>query len=225
MDAGWTATPPTTDSPQHLQSEPRLCASLLRLYQVFLSHPVCFPFLFSLQHPLFSSLFSRENSVEIVKFWALSRVEAGLGPNQPNFRPNRQNAGNFAENPCIPGNYPATAWVFCRFPQFCLRFCPRPALRLRETREFPEWSTKHPLFSLEISGNAKCWGPSVFLFVCRKSLCRPTPAAAAAGRRRQQRRLRRVFCFAARPENRLRGRGSELRGPGGRSVPAIGRYR
>ena len=93
--------------------------------------------------------------------------------NQPNFRPNRQNAGNFAENPCIPGNYPATAWVFCRFPQFCLRFCPRPALRLRETREFPEWSTKHPLFSLEISGNAKCWGPSVFLFVCRKSLCRP----------------------------------------------------
>ena len=33
---------------------------------------------------------------------------------------------------------------------------------------------KHPLFSLEISGNAKCWGPSVFLFVCRKSLCRPT---------------------------------------------------
>ena len=49
--------------------------------------------------------------------------------------------------------------VFCRFPQFCLRFCPRlrprPALRLRETREFPEWSTnslpKHPLFSL--SGN------------------------------------------------------------------------
>ena len=33
-----------------------------------------FPFLFSLQPPLFSSLFSRENSVEIVKFWALSRV-------------------------------------------------------------------------------------------------------------------------------------------------------
>ena len=93
--------------------------------------------------------------------------------NQPNFRPNRQNAGNFAENPCIPGIYPATAWVFCRFPQFCLRFCPRPALRLRETREFPEWSTKHPLFSLEISGNAKCWGPSVFLFVFRKTWLSP----------------------------------------------------
>ena len=77
----------------------------------------------------------------------------------------------------MPGIYPATAWVFCRFPQFCLRFCPRPALRLRETREFPEWSTKHPLFSLEISGNAKCWGPSVFLFVCRKSIYRPTGAA------------------------------------------------
>ena len=27
--------------------------------------------------------------------------------------------------------------------------------RTQETREFPEWSTKHPLFSLEISGNAK----------------------------------------------------------------------
>ena len=95
--------------------------------------------------------------------------------NQPNFRPNRQNAGNFAENPCIPGIYPATAWVFCRFPQFCLRFCPRPALRLRENSEFPEWSTKHPLFPLEISGNAKCWGPSVFLFVFRKTWPSPTP--------------------------------------------------
>ena len=148
---------------------------LLRLYEVFLSHPVCFPFLFSLQHPLFSSLFSRENSVE-------NRQILGSEPslrlvwaqNQPNFRPNRQNAGNFAENPCIPGTYPATAWVFCRFPQFCLRFCPRPALRLRENSEFPEWSTKHPLFSLEISGNAKCWGPSVFLFVFRKTSPSPT---------------------------------------------------
>ena len=81
------------------------------------------------------------------------------------------------KTPGIPRKYPATAWVSCRFPQFCVRFCPRPALRLRETREFPEWSTKHPLFSLEISGNAKCWGPSVFLFVCRKSLCRPNRLA------------------------------------------------
>ena len=92
-------------------------------------------------------------------------------------QPNRQNTRVFCwKPPGIPGKYPATAWVSCRFPQFCLRFCPRPALRLRETREFPEWSTKHPLFSLEISGNAKCWGPSVFLFVCRKSLCRPSGA-------------------------------------------------
>ena len=48
--------------------------SCLGLNQVCLSHPVCFPFLFSLQHPLFSSLFSRENCVEIVNFLALSRV-------------------------------------------------------------------------------------------------------------------------------------------------------
>ena len=107
--------------------------------------------------------------------------------NQPNFRPNRQNAGNFAENPCIPGNYPATAWVFCRFPQFCLRFCPRPALRLRENSEFPEWSTKHPLFSLEISGNAKCWGPSVFLFVFRKTS--PSPNSRNPQRARSSRLL------------------------------------
>ena len=113
--------------------------------------------------------------MEIVKFLGSEpSLRLVWAQNQPNFRPNRQNAGNFAENPCIPGNYPATAWVFCRFPQFCLRFCPRPALRLRETREFPEWSTKHPLFSLEISGNAKCWGPSVFLFVCRKTCYRPS---------------------------------------------------
>ena len=68
--------------------------------------------------------------------------------------------------------YLENTWVSCRFPQFCPRFCPRPALRLRETREFPEgnsreteWSTKHPLVSLETSGNAKCWGPLVSLWV------------------------------------------------------------
>ena len=42
-----------------------------RLNKLFLSHPVSFPFLFSLQHPLFSSLFSRGNH-QI--FRALSRV-------------------------------------------------------------------------------------------------------------------------------------------------------
>ena len=139
--------------------------------------PRLFSFPFFSTPPLFSSLFSRENSVEIVKFGGSEpSLRLVWAQNQPNFRPNRQNAGNFADrNPCIPGNYPATAWVFCRFPQFCLRFCPRPALRLRETREFPEWSTKHPLFSLEISGNAKCWGPSVFLFVFRKTVLSPNP--------------------------------------------------
>ena len=71
---------------------------------------------------------------------------------------------------------PAKYQVFSRFPRFRLRFCPRPALRLRENSEFPEWSTKHPLFSLEISGNAKCWGPSVFLFVFRKTVLSPTRA-------------------------------------------------
>ena len=52
---------------------------------------------------------------------------------------------------------------------------------VRETREFPEgnsreteWSTKHPLVSLETSGNAKCWGPSGFPLGCRKPSDRPT---------------------------------------------------
>ena len=97
-----------------------------------------------------------------------------MGPKSAKSAKYRVFCGYTWKTPGIPGKYPATAWVSCRFPQFCVRFCPRPALRLRETREFPEWSTKHPLFSLEISGNAKCWGPSVFLFVCRKSLCRPS---------------------------------------------------
>ena len=82
--------------------------------------------------------------------------------------------------------YLENTWVSCRFPQFCPRFCPRPALRLRETREFPEgnsreteWSTKHPvLVSLETSGNAKCWGPSCFPLGCRKPLYRPTRRVA-----------------------------------------------
>ena len=99
-----------------------------------------------------------------------------MGPKSAKSAKYRVFCGYTWKTPGIPGKYPATAWVSCRFPQFCVRFCPRPALRLRETREFPEWSTKHPLFSLEISGNAKCWGPSVFLFVCRKSLCRPSGA-------------------------------------------------
>ena len=103
-----------------------------------------------------------------------------MGPKSAKSAKYRVFCGYTWKPPGIPGKYPATAWVSCRFPQFCVRFCPRPALRLRETREFPEWSTKHPLFSLEISGNAKCWGPSVFLFVCRKSIYRPSCAPPAA---------------------------------------------
>ena len=146
-----------------------------------------FPF-FSTTPSLFLSLFPGKLRGNRQIFGSEPSLRLVWAQNQPNFRPNRQNAGNFAENPCIPGIYPATAWVFCRFPQFCLRFCPRPALRLRETREFPEWSTKHPLFSLEISGNAKCWGPSVFLFVFRKTLYRPSygPESPSPGGARSQ---------------------------------------
>ena len=97
--------------------------------------------------------------------------EAGLGPKSAN---SRQNTGYFAGIPGNPPGIPGKYLVFCRFPRFRLRFCPRPALGLRETRELPEWSTKHPLVSLEISGNEKCWGPSGFLFGFRKHVYRPT---------------------------------------------------
>ena len=99
--------------------------------------------------------------------------------------------------------YLENTWVSCRFPQFCPRFCPRPALRLRETREFPEgnsreteWSTKHPLVSLETSGNAKCWGPSGFPLGCRKPSERPSRALAAASGRCTTRKVTyRAHCW------------------------------
>ena len=102
--------------------------------------------------------------------------EAVLGPKSAKYRV-------FCGYTWKPPVYLENTWVSCRFPQFCPRFCPRPALRLRETREFPEgnsreteWSTKHPLVSLETSGNAKCWGPSGFPLGCRKPLERPSGA-------------------------------------------------
>ena len=103
----------------------------------------------------------------------------------------RVTLGRTGSIPDKPRVYLENTWVSCRFPQFCLRFCPRTALRLRETREFPEgnsreteWSTKHPLVSLETSGNAKCWGPSGFPLGCRKPSYRPIRASAQADRRR-----------------------------------------
>ena len=83
----------------------------LRLHTCFLAHPVSFPFRVSPQHPLVSSLDSFPEETP----WK----SAGLAPNQPN----RQNAG-----------------VFCRFPRFRLRFCPRPALRLKKKKSC--WSSK-----------------------------------------------------------------------------------
>ena len=75
-----------------------------RLRQGFPLAPRLFSFpFFSAAPSLFLSIFpgkpsnfpGSEPSLRLV--WA---------QNQPNFRPNRQNAGDFAENPCIPGNYP-----------------------------------------------------------------------------------------------------------------------
>ena len=86
-----------------------------------------------------------------------------MGPKSAKSAKYRVFCGYTWKTPGIPGKYPATAWVSCRFPQFCVRFCPRPALRLRETREFPNtlcfpWkfpetqSAGDPLFSFLFSG-------------------------------------------------------------------------
>ena len=83
---------------------------------LFLSHRLfSFPF-FSTAPSLFLSIFPRKLRGNRQIFGSEPSLRLIWAQNQPNFRPNRQNAGNFAENPCIPGNYPATAWVFCRFP-------------------------------------------------------------------------------------------------------------
>jgi len=131
--------------------------------------PSLFPFLFSLQHPLFSSLFSRENSVEIVNFGGSepSPLRLFWGQNQQN----RQNTGNFAEK---------TREI--RFPQFCRRFCPIGTssqtqgnsrvsrMEHQNTLCFP---SKFP--ETQVLGNLSgALGVSVFLFVCRKSLYRPS---------------------------------------------------
>ena len=159
--------------------------------------PRLVPFRVSPQHPLVSSLVSRGNSVEISWFGPKISKSGKLPANSPTrSAPISNKSRVLSLVTYIPGNYPATGWVFCRFPRFRLRFCPTqtaprpalkqkfgiaknlslylPALRLRETRELPEWSTTHPLVSLEISGNAKCWGPSRFLFGFRKPGYRPT---------------------------------------------------
>ena len=101
--------------------------------------------------------------------------EAGLGPKSANSRQIPGISRVYLENP-IPGKYLVFILpVSSVSPQSSvLRFCRRPALGRRETRELPEWSTKHPLVSLEISGNEKCWGPCRFLFGFRKHGYRPS---------------------------------------------------
>ena len=144
------------------------------MYMLSLSHPVFFPF-FSTAPSLFLSIFPRKLGGNRHFFGSEPSLRLFWSQNQQNW----QNTGYFAG---IPGK---NTRVFCRFPRFRLRFCPRPALRLsqsgklasfpRETREKQNGAPNTlSLFSLEISGNAKCWRPSVFLFVCRKSIYRPT---------------------------------------------------
>ena len=50
-----------------------------------------------------------------------------MGPKSAKSAKYRVFCGYTWKNPGIPGKSPGC----CRFPRFCLRFCPRPALRLR----------------------------------------------------------------------------------------------
>ena len=85
----------------------------------------------------------------------------------------------------IPGIYPATAWVFCRFPQFCLRefasdFAPDQLSDSGKLASFQNGAPSCTLCSLEISGNAKCWGrPSELCF----PFCLPENLVQAKPRR------------------------------------------
>ena len=84
---------------------------------------------------------------------------------------------NFAENPCIPLEFTlcdrlGILSISLILPQILPQTSSQTAQGKQRVSRME--STKHPLFSLEISGNAKCWGPSVFLFVLRKTVLSPS---------------------------------------------------
>ena len=153
-----------------------------------LSHPVCFSFpFFSTTQPLFF-LFSRESSVEIVKFWASEptpspSLKLVWAQNQPNFRSNRQNARNFAENPCphvVPGYSPCDRLGILSISSILPHsdFAPDQLSDSGKLASFqngaPNTQNKHPLFSWKFSETQrpKCWGPC-FPFCLPENLGQP----------------------------------------------------
>ena len=93
-------------------------------------------------------------------------------------QPNRQNTGYFAGIPGKPRVYlentlrpPGIVPISSILRQIL------PPDQLSDSGKLASFQNGAlNTFSLEISGNAKCWGPTVFLFVCRKSFCRPNCA-------------------------------------------------
>ena len=104
---------------------------------------------------------------------AARRAFRGLGtfpcfPSAPSRFPSPAKISQIGKIPSILVAYLENIRAFCRISRFLSDFASlRPALRsafrLRETRELPVWSNKHPLVSL--AGNSgNCWGHLRFFF-------------------------------------------------------------
>ena len=63
--------------------------------------------------------------------------------------------------------------VFAGFLEFASDFAPD---QLSDSGKLARVARMEHLVSMEISGNAKCWGPSVFPLGCRKLSYRPNPS-------------------------------------------------
>ena len=71
-------------------------------------------------------------------------------------KPNRQIPGYFAGIPGKPRVYLENTAYSLPVSSVSPQILPQTSSQTPGNSELPEWSTKHPLVSLEISGNSKC---------------------------------------------------------------------
>ena len=131
---GWMIKPLVLDS-KRKEEGVSPSSSRLRLYPCFLAHPVSFPFRVSPQHPLASSLVSRGNSVEISWFGPKISKSGKLPANSPTrSAPISNKSRVLSLVTYIPGKYPATAWVFCRFSSILPPILPQTSSQTQEDK-------------------------------------------------------------------------------------------